>query len=354
MERPIVDQLRHVRICISKSKHELVLRLEKYNKELRDILGFKEWLVSVTDTGHLPRLVAIFELVRQQASKFHSAIELHLRCENSAYKSHRASPRLDADIDTNSLCLLFTLDHGVVPCPEKREIPVPLTRADPSMLPKLQILRESTFSQVQLNLIEKDERRVTSRAGGTKASKSTQSNGVTSTLTTPSTSLLAQINASSTQRKGHNSNSRGTSTLIDDLCMALRTNKETDLGMITSVSDDKFHLMQSSAPDSLVRAELTSLAKLLEENRSLRLDLTREQRFKMAANIGCTLLQVQRPPWLSKDWTKNELYFLADARNTTSISNENPYVSRTYPTSPIDPLDCGDSHLSQIPAGVAA
>ncbi|KAG9199281.1 hypothetical protein G6514_008628 [Epicoccum nigrum] len=56
----------------------------------------------------------------------------------------------------------------------------------------------------------------------------------------------------------------------------------------------------------------------------------------MAANIACALMQAQRSPWLSRQWTKSEIYFLITENHPAHVVDAIPYVTRTYTTSLAD------------------
>ncbi|KAF2864735.1 hypothetical protein BDV95DRAFT_613273 [Massariosphaeria phaeospora] len=287
MDRPNEGYFRRLRFCASKEKYRGVSALKKFNQELKDILGYSEWLISTTNTPNPYRSVELYERVRQQACKVNEALELHWKCGHGTCSSHQASLRLEAGVTTNILRVLFTLTTPSGSSLNSREV---LVRPD-STAPLL--------------------------------------------LRTP---IVQNV------------------PIINDLCIAIWTTNETELGTIANTSNEKFHLTVSpvvtvSAPDTAV---LTSLTTILTANQADQLEMTREQRFKMAANIACALLQVQRSPWLSRHWTKDELYFLADTNDSMTISNENTYVSGKYPPTSSDPADWGDLHHVPAATGVTS
>jgi hypothetical protein len=293
------------------------------------MLGYGGWLAANIDSHCSSHSILRFEQVRSQALRVHEALEFHWKCRLGARCiSHQVSLKLDAAIATNTLYLLFTLNTEPPSYPNTREILV-----QPASTASNQLVGPSSAPSPRTHL------------GRTPITTSVTSSNTTTKLSSiPSTSTI-QVSDTDTNSE------------IKDLCTALQayTNTSTDLGFIANCSDEKFRL--SVAEPKLVpsNAVLTPLTQLLDANKADMLEMSREQRFKMAANIACAFLQVQGSPWLSRTWTKDELYFIADISTAKTIFSESIYLSRTYSSSSSSSAkrDWVDTQLPQSSASTA-
>lgn len=94
-------------------------------------------------------------------------------------------------------------------------------------------------------------------------------------------------------------------------------------------------MIKATAPALLPEtAELTTLAGLLDKSHAASLEVSRQKRFEIAANLACALLQLQVSPWLSSNWSKHDFHFLVDSG---SLYSEKPHVGQAFASVLISP-----------------
>lgn len=74
-------------------------------------------------------------------------------------------------------------------------------------------------------------------------------------------------------------------------------------------------------------AKLVPLPKLLQDHHQARTDLSRDNRFAMAAHITSVLLQAYMSPWLPTTWSKGDICFLV---NAGVLCSSHPYLTRNF------------------------
>ncbi|KAF3033240.1 hypothetical protein E8E11_003681 [Didymella keratinophila] len=119
---------------------------------------------------------------------------------------------------------------------------------------------------------------------------------------------------------------------ILDLCKTLKVEQTHELGVLKGQNNEAFCLFDPSANSTTLTdtSSLSSLCNILNLNTRDEVEMARNQRFSMAANIACALMQAQRSPWLSRQWTKSEIYFLVIENHPAHIVDAIPYVTQTY------------------------
>lgn len=311
------------------------------NEKLRGMVGCSEQLAVISGQATSNQAIAIFERVRQQACKVNGALDIHWNCGNVTCKNHQASLRLNAQVREVRLHLLFAWEDTRLASIEERELEARPTFTEPPSNGPIQPTGsvQSQVLRAQATAVQGGILNKLSIRTKTSNSKNVSFVKTHTVVNQPSTTMSAP-----------------TPRLIRNLCESLRDRQTAELGIIQNNSSEEFYLASSSgAPNKPQNSSLMPLSALLEANSTDQLDMTREQRFSMAANVAGALLQVQRSPWLSKDWTKKEIYFLASSDQTASIVSANPYVSRTYPAGAahINDTDWGSDTSAQAVAASA-
>lgn len=90
-----------------------------------------------------------------------------------------------------------------------------------------------------------------------------------------------------------------------NLCETLKSSRIGQLGTLQTQANVELCLLDVpvNVGSASSLTDLVPLSTLLESHSRHLIDLSREERFNMAANIACAFMQVQRSPWLSRHWT---------------------------------------------------
>ena len=136
------------------------------------------------------------------------------------------------------------------------------------------------------------------------------------------------------------------SAKIEDLCsiLAVCGGQNSCLGYLPD-QDYLYHELQSIDEGTSQAAEyqLISLESLL--NDSSQSKLTRKQRYRLAAILASSILQLQTTPWLAENLAKRNIYFY---QNTAGVLADQPYVRHAFPSSKILPGPTIESEALQL------
>jgi hypothetical protein len=318
---------------MSTAKSDYIISLQRDNERLREILGCSEKLCESTESDHMVTVLS-FEEVRRSACKVDGALRTYWMCTDPICKSHLASLKLGAGIEARTLNLLFSWEDPSKSPHRKRRISIQsATEGVPTVqLPTKVAAQMSSAMEVQSHLTERQAQKYPSNLflRLTRRSQPRLSGG----LFSPS---LAQSDPPQTQVMQKPVLSHTWKPILD-LCQTLKVSQTHELGVLKGQDNEAFCLFDPSANTTTMTdaSRLSSLCDILSLNIRDEVEMTRNQRFSMAANIACALMQAQRSPWLSRQWTKSEIYFLITENHPAHVVDAIPYVTRTYTTSLAD------------------
>lgn len=276
--------------------------------------------------------VLSFEEVRRSACKVDGALSTYWMCTDPICKSHLASLKLGAGIEARTLDLLFSWEDPSRSPHSKRRISIQSATGNvPTVqVPARRAAQVPSSVGVQSYLAERKSRKKSTNLLLRLSGRSQpQSPGG---LFSPSLSRSVPPQTQVMQKAVFVHPWKP----ILDLCKTLKVSQTHELGVLKGQNDEAFCLFDPSTSTTTVTdaSHLSSLCEILNLNTQDEVEMHRSQRFSMAANIACALLQAQRSPWLSRQWTKSEIYFLVTEDYPAHVVEAIPYVTRTYATTP--------------------
>ncbi|KAL9633498.1 MAG: hypothetical protein Q9164_004664 [Protoblastenia rupestris] len=361
-QRPWSWHLERVRISFFKGKTKKVNKLAKHNQELQDILGYSERVIPIADRRKVSSPVVLFDKMRQLACSTHSALVRNWKCQNRTCRVHQANLCLRADTKNVHFNVLFVIedDRNAPPRPRKQEVTIQQVAdhhlAEGSIAQLANVKQAEVHAQTQQQFMKSAEydkgrtmNKIFSKLSGSgqpgrpnakeksaKPEKQVQFAGKAPTITVSQTHSIASSHQSATlTATGSNAIQR-----IADLCSSLNQcasmNQWTSLGIIVDECNHQYHLCRpKNQPLSLTSvpntARLVALPEIIKACHAANINIERHRRFEMSLHIASALLQVQMSPWLSKEWSKSDFFFLADLQN---VYSDYPYVSQTFMTGP--------------------
>lgn len=355
-QRPWEWHLKRFQISFSKGKTRKVKKLGTRNQELQEILGYSERIIPIADKRKCSDPVALFEKICQNACALHNALTRNWKCSSRTCRTHQANLCLRGETKTVSFSVLFVLgdEQGSLSNPRKQEVTIEPVKEDAALLAPTEqisyVQQAESFTAVQESF--KDINLDRKRQGFTKIfSKAPNS---TQLVPSPGKGKIPlkggrqahfamcapAITISQADDLGTlpSASSNVPSQRIADLCSSLHNCPSPNLGIIDDEFDRQFQLLKSfkASPATVVpdTARLIALPEILDAYYQASIDIARHRRFDMAVYIASALLQIHTSPWLSRRWSKEQFFFLADTQN---VYSDYPYVSQIFMPSVTDP-----------------
>lgn len=118
---------------------------------------------------------------------------------------------------------------------------------------------------------------------------------------------------------------------LSNLCEKLANFEqvETCLGILKG-EDFDYSLYPLLQKQRIEEAEqpMISLGSILRRESGVK--LSRRQRFYLALTLASSHLQLHKTPWLENGWSKEEILFLPDPRNSAQVNLEQPFIARDF------------------------
>ncbi|KAK3991453.1 hypothetical protein QBC44DRAFT_392949 [Cladorrhinum sp. PSN332] len=121
-------------------------------------------------------------------------------------------------------------------------------------------------------------------------------------------------------------------------------------GYIQSDVDKKYYIYPLQQQDEILDAVLqstvstTTLSTLLN-NGSTHRPLTRRQRYSLTVTIASSFLQLSGSPWVESPWTKSDLIFFKDHKNTNQVTLAQPFIGRDFQEIQTTSAHTGDERI---------
>ena len=298
--------------------------------------------------------VAFFEKMFHHACAMHNALVRNWKCSSRTCRTHQANLCLRAETETIGFNVLFVLENEQGPPlePMKQEVIIKPAKDDAlSLAPNKEvsyIQKAESFTAIQASL---EDMNVTRKRSSFTKIFSKRSNSSQPVLPPENRKVSATggkqarfanpaITISSDQAENPeitlSASSNHPPQSIADLCSSLQNCQGANLGIIVD-EDRQFQVLRhtKSSPAKVPpdTARLIPLPEILDAYYQASIIIAQNRRFEMALHIASALLQIHTSPWLSSKWSKDQFYFLADAKN---VYSDYPYVSQMFLPSVID------------------
>ena len=338
-------------------KTRKVKKLATNNQKLKEIIEYSAQTMQMADKRKSSPPVAFFEKMFHHACAMHNALARNWRCSSGTCRTHQANLCFRAETKTIGFNVLFVLENEQGPPLElkKQEVMIKPAKEDAEPhSPNEQIghvQHTETFTAIQASFENTNLGR--KRLSFTKLLSKTFSstpqpvlppeNRMASAKDAKKARFAVPAITISPDQAGNpeitpSASSKSPPESIADLCSSLHNCPTPNLGIIVDESDRQFQLLRSVKSSSAKippdTARLTPLPAILDAHNQASIDIARHRRFEMAVHIASALLQIHTSPWLSSKWSKDQLYFLADAQH---VYSDYPYVSQTFMPGTTDP-----------------
>ncbi|KAI3543763.1 hypothetical protein CSPX01_06086 [Colletotrichum filicis] len=361
---PVQWYCKRLQLSLSKGKHRKVQKLDQLNQTLRDMVGFSERTLPISDRRKSSSPVRRLESARQHACRVYETLRDHWRCHQGC-NCHKAHLRLcgDSSPETLSMVLVWGTGDNTDSSlkPKAYEVMIQNTKdRNPTTSTDIRAVHGSaTLSHIQ-SITEQKTQYIKSRpsfldrvshrlqpkpAAITGSTQSAPPKNVKFLEPSPTICITPSENEAAMKNGGvslpcRNNDERSSRQKIENLCAFLEETSWNE-----GVLHDEFdrHLVFNKDSSDLRRIipgklRLLSLTELLEAHHQADITLSRQSRFEIAAHISAALLNTYPSPWMPSSWTKSSFYFLVDDETLLSC---HPFLSNTFE------LDKEESSLSE-------
>ncbi|KAK7439446.1 hypothetical protein Landi51_11116 [Colletotrichum acutatum] len=330
-----------------------VQKLDKLNQVLRDMVGFSERTLPISDRRKCSGPVRRLESARQHACRVYETLRDHWRCHQGC-NCHKAHLRLCGDSAPETLSMVLVWGTGDSTDsslkPKAYEVMIQNTKdRNPATSSDIRVVQGSaTLSQIQ-SITEQKTQYIRSRpsfldrvshrlqpkpAAITGSNQSTPTKNVKFFEPSPAICITPSEKEAVMKNGGvflpcRNNDERSSRQNIENLCAFL---EETSWNEGVLHDDFDRHLVFNKDSSGLRRIipgklRLLSLTELLEAHHQADITLSRQSRFEIAAHISAALLNTYPSPWMPSSWTKSSFYFLVDDETLLSC---HPFLSNTF------------------------